>query len=44
MTDAEAWADYRETIEATRRLVLDHPLTHRNDQVRAEAMALIHRR
>ncbi len=42
MTEAEAWAEYRETIEAARRLILDHPLTHRNDQVRAEAMALIH--
>jgi hypothetical protein len=42
MTEAEAWAEYRETIEAMRRLVLDHPLTSRNDQVRAEAMTLIH--
>ena len=36
MTEAEAWADYRNAIESARRLVLDHPLTSRNDQVRAE--------
>lgn len=42
MTEEDAWAKFRGDVEAMRRLVLDHPLTGRNPQARAEAMALIH--